>query len=334
LFGEHQSKVLDGAKEAEAEIELVVKNLLGEEILADTREPIHAFARSRPIKGTYSNMVVHATQFEAGTRGPLGQALSVPLSPFRALEGVERTPAAISRFADTAADFADVVQELPESARWQLLLLLYDLQETEMVESLLASMSELSKSSAQIADTAGELPKQISENLAELVEDIDSKQGNLQTTFKEAGNTANIVGKNLEKFDEVSHSFAHTVKQVNEAAVAWEKAAVATGETIKEFYKEDEPAEDEEPFDIKEYRATAEVVNASVSGLRKLLGEVREFAKSDEFDRIASLSVSMTTRITWRAAVLAVIVFVLCVIYKIIAVHLTNKGKTKSQTEG
>lgn len=333
LFGDHQSVALDAAKENEAEIELVVKTLLGDKVFADTREHIRSFARSRPIKGTFSNMVVHATRVEEGTKGPLGKVLAVPMAPFKALEGVDRTPTAINRFTDTAAGFSDVVEEFPESARWQLLLLLYDLQETEMVESLLASMSEFSKSSAQIADSAEKLPKQLSDNLSKFVDEIDSKQGNLQKTLEQASKTATVIGGTLEEVGEVSDSFGQTANRVNEAAAAWEKAAVATGQVIKEFAKDEEAteeAESEEPFDIKDYRATAEVVSVSVSDLRKLLAEIREFAKSDEFDELASFGIGMSSRIIWRAALFAVVVFVLAVAYKIIAVRITDRGNRES----
>ena len=51
------------------------------------------------------------------------------MAPFRAIAGVESGAQAIHEFNATAAQFTEIVDQLPQRMRWQIELLSYDLQE-------------------------------------------------------------------------------------------------------------------------------------------------------------------------------------------------------------
>ena len=321
LFAKHQDIAIRTTKELELEIERISKTLLGEEVFLDTHKHIHGFGRANPIQGTFSNMVVYATQIKEGQTNYLTSVISIPMAPFKAIGGVDRTATAINRFTDTARGFSDVVEAFPESTRWQLLLLLYDLEDTEMAKSFLASMSEFSQSSTRIADSTEKLPEQLREQLSILVEEIDAKQASLQTTLDKAKKTAATVERSLAKVDEVADSVGQTANSINEAAVAWEKSAEATKLALKEFGKLKPARKDpnsKSSFNINDYRDTAETVTMAANELRTLTVEVREFVESDAVTKYALAVERCTNHLAWRIVQLLLLIFVLALVYKIV----------------
>lgn len=330
LFGNHQDTAIKSAKQIELEIEQISKKFLSEAVFRDTREYIHTFARANPIQGTFSNMVVYATEIEEGETDYLTSVINIPMAPFKAMEGVDRTATAIHKFTDTAGDFSDVVEAFPESARWQLLLLLYDLEETEMAKSFLASLSEFSQSSARIANSTEKLPEQLRKQLSILVEEIDTKQASLQMTLDKAEKTAATVERSLAKADEVADSFGRTADSVNEAATAWDKAAEATNLALKELSRMKPARKDPNStasFNINDYRDTAQTVTVAANELRTLMAEVREFAKSDELATCVFAVHGLFDHVAWRVALLFLLVFVLALVYRIVVVRIVDKRK-------
>lgn len=315
LFGEHQHFVIDAAKENEAEIERIGRVLLDDKIFAETRTNIHAFAGRNPIKGIYANAIVYATQVRAGEPNPYMDVVTLPLAPFEALRGVDRTAVAVDKFANTAARFSDVVEGLPESSKWQMQLLLYDLEETEMAKSFLASVSQLSESSARLAETAEKLPEQLSG----LIEEVDAKQANIQATLQQAEKTAETFGR--------------TAEDANQAAQQWDAAAKSTALALQEFAKLKPPkkktTKPARPFDILEYRDTIEAAAKTANELRELAIEIRTLAEPDFVDatlgQTSKQARSLTNYIFWRAALLAVLVFVLALAYRIVINRVTRK---------
>jgi len=330
LYGDRQDVAIETAKRLELEIEQISKTFLEEKAFTDTREYIHGFARANPIHGTFSNMVVYATEIKEGETDYLTSVIGIPMAPFKAMEGMDRTATAIHKFRATAGGFSDVVEAFPESARWQLLLLLYDLEETEMAKSFLASMSEFSQSSARIADSAEKLPEQLREQFSTLVEEVDAKQTSLQTTLDKAEKTAATVERSLVKADEVAGSFGRTAESVNEAAMAWDKAAEATNLALKEFSRMKPARKDpnsKASFNINDYRDIVETAAVTVDGLRTLTAEVREFAKSDELATCAFAIHGLLNHVTWRVVLLFLFVFVLVLVYRIVVIRLVDKQK-------
>jgi hypothetical protein len=328
LYGNHQDVAIETAKRLELEIEQIGKTFLEEKAFTDAREYIHGFARANPIHGTFSNMVVYATETKEGEAGYLTSIIGIPMAPFKAMEGMDRTATAIGKFTNTAGSFSTVVEAFPESARWQLLLLLYDLEETEMAKSFLASMSEFSQSSARIADSTEKLPEQLREQLSILVEDIDAKQASLQATLDKAEKTAATVERSLAKADDVANSFGRTADSVNKAATAWEQAANATDHALEEFSKTRSTSKDtnsKAPFNINDYRDTVETAELTVDSLRTLTAEVREFAKSDELVICASAIHGLFDHVAWRAALLFLLAFILTLAYRLVVIRIVDR---------
>jgi hypothetical protein len=324
MFGDAHDITLNGSKSLEAEIQRIGNIFLKEDVFEATRKNVTEFARNNPIKGAFSNVIVYATEVRKGQPNPFVSVLQIPMTPFRAMEGVDRTASAINQFSDTAERFSNVVAELPESSRWQLQLLLLDLEETDMTKSFLNSLTQVSESSTRLEKAAEQLPKRLREQLTQFVEDIDKRQANLQQTLQQAEKTSIAMNTTLEKLDKTVGSFNATAKDITETAQAWENAAKATGQVVEGFNKLKPPPQTEEStFDIKDYRDTAEQTSQAANDVKALLAETEDLLESRRYN-------SVFNDLLLRAAGLAVLIFVLAVLYRIISVRLAMKKDRKA----
>lgn len=154
LFAPHQDIAISVSKQIEGEVEAIAKTFLSEKIFNETKTNVHNFAQANPIQGTFLKTNIYATEARKDPSSPFYNVITLPLAPFRAMEGVDRGSTAIYKFSNTAERFAEIVEELPDSARWQLLLLLYEIEEANMTKSFLTNMEGISKSGTRLADTA------------------------------------------------------------------------------------------------------------------------------------------------------------------------------------
>jgi hypothetical protein len=322
LFGDAHDIALAGSKRLEGEIQRIGIIFLKEDVFEATRKNVIEFAHNNPIRGTFSNIIVYATEVQKGQPNPFLSVLKIPMSPFRAMEGVDRTASAIHQFSNTAERFSDVVAELPESSRWQLQLLLFDLEETNMTKSFLNSLAQVSESSARLEKSVEELPEHLREQLTQFIEDIDKRQAALQQTLQQAEKTSLALNDTLEKLDQTAGSFNAVAKDVTVTAQAWENAANATGQVVQEFNKiRPSPQKEESSFDIKDYRDTAEQTSRAANDIKALLAEIEDLLESRRYD-------SVLNGLLLRAAGLVVLIFVLAVLYRIISVRLAiSKGR-------
>jgi phage shock protein A len=216
---------------------------------------------------------------------------------------------------------SDVVEQFPESAKWQLLLLLMEMQETEGVKTFLESMSKFSDSSVRFADSAEKLPVQLRKELSILIQEIDDKQINLQTTLEKTEKTIVAIEQALAKANKVAASFQTTANSVNQAATAWEKAAIATDKALAGFNKSKTPRQNaatKSPFSIKDYQDTAESIGETVNEIHKLI-------ESKQFLEFSFMPRKIANLLAWRLGQLIFLTFVLAVIYRVVIIRFVNK---------
>ena len=316
LFGEAHEVALNGSKRLEAEIQRIGYIFLKNDVFETARKNVTKFAHNNPIRSMFSNVIVYATEVQKDQPNPFVSMLKIPMAPFRAMEGVDRTASAIHQFRDTAERFSDIVSGLPESSRWQLQLLLFDLEDTNMTKSFLNSLTQLSESSARLEKSVEKLPKQLREQLTQFVEDVDRRQAGLQQTLQQAEKTSLALNNTLEKLDQTASSFDAVAKDVTETAQAWENAAKATGEVVQEFNKNKPSQKETSSFNIRDYRDTAEQTSRAANDIKALLAEIDDLLESRRYS-------SMLNQLLLRAAGLVVLIFVLVVLYRIFSVRLT-----------
>ena len=74
--------------------------------------------------------------------------------PFRALTGVSEGAQGIREFNRTALQLADLFADLPRLVRWELELLLYDVEDRETLTQSLAAFQVLAESSHRLSQAA------------------------------------------------------------------------------------------------------------------------------------------------------------------------------------
>lgn len=315
LYGDAQKIAVSYARQIETEIEQIGRVFLKDDVFDMTQKNIIEFTNANPIKSAFTGVTIFATEVQKGQANPFMSVIKIPMTPFRAIEGVDRTATAVNRFSDTAEHFSDVVSDLPESSRWQLQLLLYDLEETDMTKSFLASIAQFSESSSRLSKSVEELPQQLREQLSQFVEESDDKQDNLRKTLEQAEKTTLAITSTLEQLDKASGSLGVAAKDITRTTEAWESAAKTTGDVIQELNKMNEPSGKTQSFDIKEYRAAAEQTSRAANDIEKLLASIDSFSTSRNYKGIINA-------VTWRAIGFVLFVFAMFVFYRVITIRI------------
>lgn len=324
LFGQYQDVAVNSSGQIEAEIESIARTFLSEVVFEETRNNVYSFANSNPIQGTFSKTMVYATETRRDSPSPFESVITLPLAPFRAMEGVDRGAAAIYKFSGTAEKFSDVVEELPESARWQLLLLLYELEETKMTKSFLGSLETISESSQKIAEIAEKMPTQIRQETSTLLDEIDDRQANIQKTFEKAEQTAEAMEGLIAKTDQLGKTLGETAESIEATADAWQEAADATTETLSVFAKKEPKEKTQGSFTINDLRATADSITSAAAEIRRLNDEL-----AGNTDKMSAQMRGFANVVTVRIALLLVLVFVLVIATRLFRPRLRNpKSRT------
>lgn len=315
LFEPHQEIALSAVTQIETEIERIARKLLEPTIFEQTQRDLRAFALANPIQGAFSKTLLYASEVKKGTPGPVETVINLPLAPFRAIEGVDRGAAAIRDFSTTAERFSDIVEELPASIRWQLLLLLYEFEETEIAKSFLASLERIAISSAKLTATAEKLPAEVRAEVSELVGEIDAKQTNMQNTLAQTQATSEALGELSEQVERTAQALSVTSKDVKETATAWQATMEAIGETFKK--PETAPDPNEPRFSMAELSATATTITEAAVEIRKLNEEL-----TANVETWSAHTSRVTTDVTWKLGALIGLTFLLALIYRLIAGRL------------
>jgi hypothetical protein len=313
LYNNNQPVIIEACKQIEAEIENVGKKFLTEDAFHETNKLAGNFARQNPVRETFSNILVYATETVPGQPSPFSQVVALPMAPFKAMEGVDRTASSIYSVSGSMERFTDIVDNLPESTRWQLLLLLSDMEDVELVQKFSDNMTKLSDSSVKISNSTATLPQQLREEAAILVEEIDKKQSNLQVTIDKAQATAVAMEKTLSKTKEVIESAGKTLGDANQALLAWNVAADSTTaalQVIDGWIKMPPSKNDSPKFKITDYKETAQEVT-------KAAAEIRELLKSNNS--------GLVDHILWRIAQLTGLIFLLLVVYRLVNMRWISK---------
>ncbi len=261
LFGEHQPKAVEAAREVEGFALAIGPRFLDEAQMATLIESLEALAREHPIRGrdfNVENAQAVMAKIESGSAG-LGWVTGIPMSPFRALEGVGTAGTAMLEINRTAAEFAEIVDELPRQNRWQIELLLYDIEERDTVMTGLAAF-------AQVAASAD----RVSQAIARLPDDLRVALGESQGALGEANRT-------LQTAKELMVPVSATVGEIGRISTL-----------LAELHADGNGAEAPpgRPFDIREYEATAREATASVRELRGLLADLDGALASGRLDGV------------------------------------------------
>jgi hypothetical protein len=288
LFGKNQDVALRVAELLVDQIERIARSVVPEDRFGNVRSQIKSYAQQYPIRGTFSDGGAPPFTLQESGEDALVALLGIPLLPFHAISRLGAGAEGISEIPGAADRFTEVVRGLPEDARWQLELLLIELEESEIVKSFMESFKTLSESAARFAETAERLPAELRREAAELAADLETRQAAVQTTLVEARETAQAIDATLARAEALAERIDHAVAAITAAGQAWQQTADAVGAATREIQilsgrTGDEPAEpvddlteaESAAFDINDYRRTAEAISEGAAEVRALMTDLR-----------------------------------------------------------
>jgi hypothetical protein len=332
LYGDHQDLIIEMARELEARLENIGRRFLSEPEFDEARRRIRRFAAQNPIRESFANLVVYATEARPGEPPPFADIIAIPMAPFTALRGVDRTASAIYSIRESMDHIADVVEQMPESVRWEWLLLLAEMEDAAVIESLLTSISTLAESSTRFADTADALPGELREQVASLVEEIDERQANIQATLDKTEQTAAVIEESLAAAKDTIEAAGETTRVINETAREWESAVEATNELVafaRQWSQERPKKDPNSNISVRDYQATALTVTESATELRALLAEAQDLLGSNgltaRIEDMDGRAAGLIDHLFWRLVQLVVVTVVLVVTCRFVLLRFNTK---------
>jgi hypothetical protein len=292
LFGAQQPIAIDAAAQLQADAAEIGSRLLTPERQAKVMAEVEALTAKNPIVGrNFSLQRLHSAGATIRTNESLMGVLTLPLAPFRALEGVDSGAEAIRDFNATARQFSLIVAQLPDQLRTEMELLFYDVEDRETVVHSVAAIEAMAASAERASLAIERLPADVQKSLAD-------SQGALQE-----------ANKALLTARDIMVPLAQVSENVKLAGDSW--AALFPKK------RDDEPPG--RPFDIREWQSTAAQIGTSANELRALATEINTLTGGSQLE-------AAVDHATWRAAQLVALFFALLVAYRLLAWRL---GRTR-----
>ncbi len=313
LHGDKRQTMIDASKKVEAEIEQIGRRFLDQETFDEMQVLIENFVNQNPIKGSFVNLIEYAVETVPGEPSPFSRVISIPMAPFKAVQGVDRTASSIYGVRNSMERFTTMMADLPETTRWQLMLLLLDMKDVDAVKEFLDNMAMLSESSSKMAATLDGYPEKIQQQMSALMQEIDAKQTNVQATLQKAQDAAVAVEKATSQIKETIASANSAVKDINQTMLAWTDAADATTGALSIIKGwTDAPRQGPSTFKITDYRDVASETARAAGELRTLLAQAN--GKLD----------AAIDRITWRCVQIILLLFTLGAVYRLVFVRRSS----------
>ena len=272
LFGAQQPIALTAAQEIEQNALQLGESFLPAEKLAELHAEVEELAKQHPIRGEFLRESIQVGLSNAETGGAFDDIIGIPMAPFRAIAGVESGAQAIHEFNATAAQFTEIVGQLPQRMRWQLELLSYDLQEQGgMLEQSLDSFHMVAESADRLSLAAERLPDDTRETILNVSTELEKRSATLKSLLAEYRGAITETGTTAGNVSSLVEALSRTSEQLNQAGVAW-------SELVARLKTPGPPAPpgqaESRPFDILEYEKTALAIRSTAEELRGLLGDV------------------------------------------------------------
>ena len=309
MFGPQQSIALDAAKEIESYALRLGGSFLPAAKLAELHDELGKLALEHPIRGEFLRESIQAGLSKAETGGAFNDIISIPMAPFRAIAGVESGAQAIHEFNTTAAQFTEIIDQLPQRMRWQMELLSYDLQEQGgVLEQSLKSFDTVAQSADRLSVAAEQAPEDMHDTIVSISTELESRSATLKALLVEYRAAIADTGSTAGNLQPLIEALARTSEQLNQAGVAWSGLIAQVNAPSPPLPPGEAPPR---PFDILDYEKTALAVRATAEEMRALLTQVQ---KTEE-----NISTPFVDRILRNGIILIAVFFAALLGYRLIA---------------
>jgi hypothetical protein len=292
LFGAQQHIAVEAATWLKDDAVEIAARLLPPERLAKVLAEGTELVEKNPIVGRdFSLQRIVNARTKLQTSSSLMGVLTLPLAPFKALEGVDSGAESIRDFNVTARQFSLIVAQLPDQLRTQMELFLYDVEDRDTVLQSVAAIEAMAASAQRASLSIEQLPANLQKSLAD-------SHGALQEA-----NKALLTAKDvLVPLSQVSDDL---------------KLASESWGTVLARDPNEPPGR---PFDIVEWQSAAAQIGTSANELRALATEINTLTGGTQL-------AAAVDHAAWRAAQLVALFFTLLVVYRLVAWRL---GRTRS----
>lgn len=316
-FGEAQPVIHEAVRKIRGDIEMLGTLFLKTNQLAEAKQKLEEFARAHPFS---PQTEVRLPSADSKVKVPqLGWLFNVPLSPFRALEGVDQTAQAVHELTFVAQGFAQTASDLPRELAWQSELLLM----------------------------------QARREVSGLVTELDRKQTNTQATLAQVRGALTDASNVVARLDPTLAGVERTLKAAADASGAIDATLKTYTQMMKDLFppktdaeKAREAAEPKgRPFDILDYAKTAEGVTAAASELKQILVEFQKTvatnavsARLKEIEGTAQNAIAKTeastrelaNHLAWRAVLVIAAFFFALLLYRVAVMALQRKAERRT----
>jgi hypothetical protein len=208
----------------------------------------------------------------------------------------------VHEFNKTAEQFAHIVEVLPRELRWQIELLLYDVEDRDTVMQTLGALESVARSADRTSLAIDRLPG-----------DLRAALGDSQASLAEANRA-------LVSATELMGPLQSTAEQLRLASASW----------VEILARDDETESTGRPFDVREWESAVRQLAVTAAELRGLTGQLQMLTESQALGTALEDAASVTeTRIqalvdraAWRGAQLILGFFVLLLAYRLLSSRL------------
>ncbi len=287
FFGAHQEMAARVAKRAKGRVLDLAGDLMPQsEVDALVGEIARWLEENQPDDVTGMALIDEVADFEDPKRPMPEKVLSINLSPYTIIEGLDAATQAVREITRVGDRIAQVAEYSPFYGRWFMELLLYDLMESQPVDALIQSAQSLAESFSVVTGLVAELQDDSRGGLDTLFADVDARLGETRLLLEHWTSNMGQTHELLEYALPLALANEQAMKSLEQAGIQWDKVLSGAQGTTLDFARA-----------VEDLRYSADKMEALALRLEPLIGLAEKIEPQDFFKQAST-----------RAALLAILV--------------------------
>jgi len=280
------------------------------------------------------------TPFSATDRGKQAVSFlaSVPLSPITTLGKVGQGASSFSDMASAANRFTDVMGDLPTEMRLEVEELMRTLGVTDQLTSAVLALQQTNRTIDDVSARLETYPEEIRQATVGVLDRTVEAQPELRQTLQQSQQALGQMETTITQAERLGKTLDQTAQSIKSATEEINRLANPPG-------KETSGGGGGKPFDINEYRRTAEELTKASARIEQVIVELRGLLESDALPRTTQAAEetagamraegeTLVDHLFWRLIQLAVVVFVLALAYQLIARFWLKPRRNQASPHG
>jgi archaellum component FlaC len=334
LFGPDLQPIAVAANDRMVQyFEKVGKEVFPDEFYEQVLEDVNEFAAEHPMDGFIREWRSGIT--EKQSKKSFGW-FSKLTSPFDI--GVKDTAASISEVSHSVDEVSDVVQHLPQLARWNAELMIIDMETNPTVISVREDVDGFSTAFASIAKTAEDLPRNLQEQVSKTLEESNETVKLVNTGIDGVEKTVTGVNTAMDKGAAMVEGVKDAIGETKEPLATVERTTELMGPLVKDATKFMEvamatdpnapPRDPNRPTDLDNLAAMAASFEKVAPDLRAVVTEVTGLMETEEIPAMnkATAEVADLIDLVFARAIMLIVIAVACLLaYRFAVVRFLPK---------